>query len=64
MFSSLSFLFNFNPLLGTSIYGLAVFTFINMLFGFVDVTGRPQIFKKYKIQDTKNFPVRTKIGIF
>ncbi|XP_003386944.1 PREDICTED: fatty acid hydroxylase domain-containing protein 2-like [Amphimedon queenslandica] len=44
-------------ILGTSIYGLVVYTFINMLFGFVDVTGRPQIFKKYKIQDTKNFPV-------
>ena len=43
---------------GTSLFAFGVFILSNVLFAFVDLTGIPHQLHKYKIQETKNAPVR------
>uniref|UniRef100_A0A1X7UT11 Fatty acid hydroxylase domain-containing protein n=1 Tax=Amphimedon queenslandica TaxID=400682 RepID=A0A1X7UT11_AMPQE len=44
-------------ILGTSVVGSIAYISTNLFFGFIDLNASPQFIKKYKIQDTKNFPV-------
>lgn len=43
--------------IGTTIVGLVAFYGGNLGFMFLDVTGKPSLLHKYKIQETKNVPV-------
>ena len=43
---------------GTTIFGSLCYFFANIFFVILDVTGKPAVFRKYKIQENKNFPVR------
>lgn len=54
--SSLSSFHSFSSSV-TTIYSLLIYTLANMIFLFVDLTGKPAFFKRYKIQEDKNFPV-------
>ena len=42
---------------GSPLAGFIVFVVVNLLFGFLDLTGRPRALLKYKIQENKPVPV-------
>lgn len=53
-----------NNILGTSVVGTIAYVSTNLVFGIIDLNASPQIIKKYKIQDTKNFPVRIPVHVY
>lgn len=49
----ISYIYN----VATPLMGLVLFISCNAFFAFLDLTGKPQVLMKYKIQDNKNVPV-------
>lgn len=62
--SPLTIIITINNILGTSVVGTIAYVSTNLVFGIIDLNASPQIIKKYKIQDTKNFPVRIPVHVY